>query len=382
MTTTVVGVFNTETAAQHAINQLRDLGVRSEDISVIARPSGDIVNEQGEVIDVHEDHMTAGEGLMVGAVWGGLVGLAAVALPGIGPLVTTNVFAAALTGVVAGAATGGIAGALIDAASVPEEHARVYEQRIHRGSTLVTAQVDDSVAPQARTIMSSAGAEQFNWEDPSTFDVEYDDSASENYAESSKVGTVGGGTAGAMTGAAMGAAGGPVGAVIGGIAGAAVGGSLGAVGDTVGEAAEDTATGEDRYDRSNVSPVDRGPTYTTGADADLNRLDEAGYVAGGINTADDEAAYAASSKAGTVGGGTAGAVTGAAMGAAGGPVGAIIGGVAGAAVGGSVGAAGDTAGELADDDDDEYRASNADTTPRTNIRDVTLNDDDDQLNRR
>ncbi|HEY1016353.1 MAG TPA: general stress protein, partial [Herpetosiphonaceae bacterium] len=169
MTTTVVGVFNSESAAQAAVNQLRDAGVAQDNISVIARPSGEIVNEQGEVISVDEGHMTAGEGLTVGAVWGGLVGLAALALPGVGPLVTSNIFTAALTGAVAGAATGGIAGALIDAASVPEEHARVYEDRVRSGGTLVSAQVDDSLAARARDILQTAGSEQFNWDDPSTF---------------------------------------------------------------------------------------------------------------------------------------------------------------------------------------------------------------------
>jgi outer membrane lipoprotein SlyB len=334
-------------------------------ISVIARPTGDIVNESGEVINVAaEDHMTAGEGLTVGAVWGGLVGLAALAIPGIGPLVTSNIFAAALTGAVAGAATGGIAGALIDAASVPEEHARVYEDRVRTGGTLVTAQVDDGMAMQARSILQSAGAEDFNWEDPNTFGsrtdvVETDDQA---YAESSKVGTVGGGAAGAITGAAIGAAGGPVGAVIGGVAGAVAGGTVGAVGDTIGEKSEDAMYGDAHRTANSVDyDATTEPNYGARMDADLNRLDEAGYVAGGLRsnysdtTIDDD--YADSSKVGTVGGGVAGAATGAAIGAVGGPVGAVIGGIAGAVTGGAVGAAGDTLGEKAED------AVQGDTTP-------------------
>jgi len=357
MTTTVVGVFNSEASAQTAVNELRTAGVPMDRISVIARPAGDIVNESGEVINVAaEDHMTAGEGLTVGAVWGGLVGLAALAIPGIGPLVTSNIFAAALTGAVAGAATGGIAGALIDAASVPEEHARVYEDRVRTGGTLVTAQVDDGMAMQARSILQSAGAEDFNWEDPNTFgsrtgSVDDDEHA---YAESSKVGTVGGGAAGAITGAAIGAAGGPVGAVIGGVAGAVAGGSVGAVGDTIGEKSEDDMYGDAHRTANSVdSDATTEPNYAARMDADLNRLDEAGYVAGGLRsnysdtTADDD--YADSSKVGTVGGGVAGAATGAAIGAVGGPVGAVIGGVAGAVTGGAVGAVGDTLGEKAED---------------------------------
>ncbi len=331
MTTTVVGVFNSEASAQTAVNELRTAGVPMDRISVIARPAGDIVNESGDVINVAaEDHMTAGEGLTVGAVWGGLVGLAALAIPGIGPLVTSNIFAAALTGAVAGAATGGIAGALIDAASVPEEHARVYEDRVRTGGTLVTAQVDDGIAMQARSILQSAGAEDFNWEDPNTFGSRTGsaDSDEQAYAESSKVGTVGGGAAGAITGAAIGAVGGPVGAVIGGVAGAVAGGSVGAVGDTIGEKSEDAMYGDAHRAANSVdSDATTQPNYAARMDAD----------------------YADSSKVGTVGGGVAGAATGAAIGAVGGPVGAIIGGIAGAVTGGTVGAVGDTLGEKAED---------------------------------
>lgn len=357
MTTTVVGVFNSEASAQTAVNELRTAGVPMDRISVIARPAGDIVNESGDVINVPaEDHMTAGEGLTVGAVWGGLVGLAALAIPGIGPLVTSNIFAAALTGAVAGAATGGIAGALIDAASVPEDHARVYEDRVRTGGTLVTAQVDDGMAMQARSILQSAGAEEFNWEDPNTFGSRTGsaDSDEQAYAESSKVGTVGGGAAGAITGAAIGSVGGPVGAIIGGVAGAVAGGSAGAVGDTIGEKSEDAMYGDAQRTADSVDyDATTQPNYTARMDADLNRLDEAGYVAGGLRsnysdtTVDDD--YADSSKVGTVGGGVAGAATGAAIGAVGGPVGAIIGGIAGAVTGGSVGAVGDTLGEKAED---------------------------------
>ena len=64
-------------------------------------------------------------------------------------------------------------------------------------------------------------------------------SVSEDWKESSKVGTAGGAAAGAATGAAMGAVGGPVGAVIGGIAGAVTGAATGAAGDAAGEAAAD-----------------------------------------------------------------------------------------------------------------------------------------------
>ena len=214
MTTTVVGVFNSDVQAQDAVRRLQAMGVSPESISVIARTSGESVDADGNVVTpAHEDHMSAGEGLTVGAVWGGLVGIAALAIPGIGPLIGSGILAAALTGAVAGAATGGIAGALIDAANVSEDEASVYEDRVRAGGTLVTVRTDDEMAANVRNTLHDAGAERFDWSGATATTTDYVESSDEAaYADSSKVGTVGGGAAGAMTGAAIGAAGGPVGA--------------------------------------------------------------------------------------------------------------------------------------------------------------------------
>jgi len=395
MTTTVVGVFSSEAAAQTAVSQLRDTGVPMDNISVIARPSGDIVNEQGEVVNVDDEgHMTAGEGLTIGAVWGGLIGLASLAIPGVGPVVASNIFAAALTGAVAGAATGGIAGALIDAANVPEEHARVYEDRVRAGGTLVSAQVDDNLADQARSILQSSGAEQFNWDDPSTFSARTDSnmnrldeagfvgsgmtgssgSSSSNadaYDESSKLGTVGGTAAGALAGAAIGSAGGPVGAAVGGLAGAGTGAAIGAAGDTAGEHAEDSMQGSTSgsgYSGSSTSSVDSSYSGSSSSGY-VDAGSSSGGVTGAVGDAltDDQGqdtiraadqAYDDSSKVGTGGGALAGAATGAAIGSAGGPAGTAVGAVAGAISGAAAGAIGDTIGEQADENTGAFSPEN------------------------
>jgi hypothetical protein len=333
MTTTVVGVFNSEAAAQSAVTNLRNAGIPMDKISVIARPSGDIVNERGEVLAVDEGHMTAGEGLTVGAVWGGLVGLAALAIPGIGPLVTSNIFAVALTGAVAGAATGGIAGALIDAASVPEEHARVYEDRVRAGGTLVTAQVDDSMAAQARSILQTAGAEEFNWDDPQMRMARAD-------AEINQLDNAG--------------------YVAGGM-----------------HAATDRSYSGDVSDRVGDTLANAGNKVERAVGADLNADNDVGvrgtpYGQGMTERARDavtddqghdtfraaDQAYDNSSKVGTGGGALAGAAAGAAIGSVGGPVGAVVGGTAGAITGAAAGAIGDTIGEQAETETGAFSDAN------------------------
>jgi hypothetical protein len=67
----------------------------------------------------------------------------------------------------------------------------------------------------------------------------------EEWEESSRVGTTAGAVTGAATGAALGAVAGPLGAVVGGIAGAVVGGATGAAGDVAGKTAEDALDDDD-----------------------------------------------------------------------------------------------------------------------------------------
>jgi hypothetical protein len=124
-----------------------------DDISIVSRAtdSGAAVSNAADV--------SAGEGAAVGAVWGGLVGLAALLIPGIGPFIAFGALGAALTGVVTGAVVGGIAAALIDFGNIPEEEARSYEQQIHAGRTLVAAKARDEDAVEVRRILAASGAE-------------------------------------------------------------------------------------------------------------------------------------------------------------------------------------------------------------------------------
>ena len=128
------------------------------------------------------------------------------------------------------------------------------------------------------------------------------DSASEDYAESSKIGTVGGGTAGALTGAAMGAVAGPVGAVIGGMAGALVGGTGGAVGDTLGEKAEDAVTGDEDgtmtsrgatrmgdTDASYTGVTAQDVTYGAGADTSYSNVNTSNMPVESLEATNDTA---------------------------------------------------------------------------------------------
>ena len=148
MAETIIAVFDDPAAARHAMEQLRTSSLDLHDISVIS-PSDERA--------VGDDHLSAGEGAAVGAIWGGLVALVALLIPGVGPFVAGGALFAALTGAAAGAVVGGVAGALIDNAGLSEEEARGYETLVHGGKTLLAVKVGDQDVVEARRILTSAG---------------------------------------------------------------------------------------------------------------------------------------------------------------------------------------------------------------------------------
>ncbi len=107
----------------------------------------------------------SGEGAAAGAVSGAAVGLLvglAVAgstfvLPGVGAFLVGGPLAAALTGAGIGAASGGLLGALIGA-GIPEHEAHHYASGVEQGHILVSADVDDAVAPVVRRIFDEEGS--------------------------------------------------------------------------------------------------------------------------------------------------------------------------------------------------------------------------------
>jgi uncharacterized membrane protein len=152
MAATILGVFDDPAAARQAMDDLQASSLDLDDVSIIS-PSGEQAMAVGG-----EEHMGAGEGAALGAVWGGLVGLASLLIPGVGPFVAGGALFAALTGAATGAVIGGVAGALMDSAGLPEKEARDYETMVHSGKTLVAVKVRDEDSMEVRRILAHAGA--------------------------------------------------------------------------------------------------------------------------------------------------------------------------------------------------------------------------------
>jgi hypothetical protein len=168
-----VGVFPTRRAAEQALHALRDSGFSMDRVSVIAKDAdreGTIAG--AEVHDCNRVGNKADEGAKAGVLSGGalggltglLVGLGALAIPGIGPIVLAGAEATVLATALAGGAIGAVAGGLIGALvglGIPEERAKVYNDRVTRGEYLVLVNGTDAELSRAETILHQGGIEEY-----------------------------------------------------------------------------------------------------------------------------------------------------------------------------------------------------------------------------
>lgn len=148
-TMAIIGVFSDRAGAEKAVNNLRQQGFGSEEISIVSK--GQQTSSSGN----YEDDITDGAltGGTIGGIGGLLLGAGALAIPGIGPIVAAGPIAAALSGAVAG----GIAGGLIDW-GIPAQTSRKYEHQVSQGSILAIIKTNSGKVQQAAQILRTNGA--------------------------------------------------------------------------------------------------------------------------------------------------------------------------------------------------------------------------------
>ncbi|MBD3884072.1 hypothetical protein IFO70_20195 [Phormidium tenue FACHB-886] len=166
-----VGVFANRRAAEQALHQLRDSGFPMDRVSIVTRDANNHDNIAGA--EVHDrSGNKADEGAATGALTGGalgglaglLVGLGTLAIPGIGPIMlagaTATTLATTLAGGAIGAVTGGLVGALVGL-GIPEERAKVYNDRVAQGGYLVIVDGTEQEIAHAETILHRGGIEEY-----------------------------------------------------------------------------------------------------------------------------------------------------------------------------------------------------------------------------
>jgi hypothetical protein len=170
-----IGVFEHRRDAEAAVNELRNSGFASDDVSIIGKDASNNLNVNVAGTDLQGNKADDGAktGAATGAALGGLggllVGLGALAIPGVGPVLLGGAAATALataaTGAGIGAAAGGITGGLVGL-GIPENQAQGYSDRLNRGDYIVIVDGTDDEIRRAETILKRYGIRDLN-----TFDA-------------------------------------------------------------------------------------------------------------------------------------------------------------------------------------------------------------------
>jgi sporulation protein YlmC with PRC-barrel domain len=160
MQTTITRCYDHHTDAMKAAADVRNLGISSGDVSVVASNAEGWYRDDNDGDKAEGAAKGAGTGATIGAAAGGgaglLAGLGMLAIPGLGPVIAAgwlaSTAAAALAGAAAGGTVGGIIGALKES-GVDDEDAHVYAENVRRGGSLVTVRTDDRRRSEVERIL-------------------------------------------------------------------------------------------------------------------------------------------------------------------------------------------------------------------------------------
>jgi hypothetical protein len=167
----IVGVFESYTAARDAAESLPQAGIDPRHIRLLAPGSSESAWNRVPTTGTEQ----SGMGNAVGSVVGGAVGaaagmplgaaLASLLLPGVGPIVAMGIAGAALLGA-GGVAAGAAIGRSVEDhifTGVPEDEVFFYEDALRRGRAVLIAFVeDDEREAAARRVMQQTGAESLD----------------------------------------------------------------------------------------------------------------------------------------------------------------------------------------------------------------------------
>ena len=194
------GLYYSRDEAEAAVRALKHGGYDMDRISVIARDADQVAGQDTtkEVGNKADEGATKGAltGGALGGLTGLLVGLGTLAIPGVGPILLAGEVATALATTAAGAGIGAAAGGLIGALiglGIPEEKAKIYSDRVGKGSFLVMVTGTGAEIDRAATIMRQHGVEEFDIYDipgaktPAVTDVDEDIRTRTDIADTDKI---------------------------------------------------------------------------------------------------------------------------------------------------------------------------------------------------
>jgi len=137
MANLITGLFDSETTAEAAVSQLKQIGYGQNEITIVMKDRAAASEFAHDTGSRTMEGVGAGAAIggTIGAVLAGLLAIGSVTIPGVG-LVAAGPLAAML----AGAGAGGIAGSLVGwltSLGIPEDVAPYYEQGLTNGGVVV-----------------------------------------------------------------------------------------------------------------------------------------------------------------------------------------------------------------------------------------------------
>jgi hypothetical protein len=154
------GIYPDESTVNEAITELKAVGFRDTDISVL------FPENLGSKDFAHEKHSKApegavaggGSGAVIGATVGWLAGMGSLMVPGLEAFAAAGPVLGTLSGMGAGVLAGGLTGALVGA-GVPEYEAKRFSGRVRKGGILLSVHCDNPAwARTAKGVLKKSGA--------------------------------------------------------------------------------------------------------------------------------------------------------------------------------------------------------------------------------
>jgi uncharacterized membrane protein len=171
-----IGIFPDYQVTELALYELRDNGFLMDQVSIVGRDINDHtegigVHTNKQLSDIDSQHLKeneTGDAAKKGAVTGGtlggltglLVGLGVIAIPAVGPVMLAGAAATAIATALSGGAIGAAAGSLVGGLvglGLPEDHAKVYSDRVSQGNYLVLVEGSAADIVQAESIFRKHG---------------------------------------------------------------------------------------------------------------------------------------------------------------------------------------------------------------------------------
>lgn len=168
---TVVGIFTSQAAAEHAAEQLCSLGIAREHINFLVPGASATQLEQVPTTETEQPGMGPALGTIVGGAVGASGGLMSATVisalvPGIGPIMAVGLTALSLMGLVGGGLAGAVAGSALEnsmADGLPKDELFVYEDALRQGRTVLIVLTEDTdQAEAARAVLGQEGAESLD----------------------------------------------------------------------------------------------------------------------------------------------------------------------------------------------------------------------------